>query len=573
MTQTEINIPSVPQNTVSRPRVPQTANTLPDIYVGARRLLHNSPWMSSMGLGFIVSAFIIMPALSIWFLYLREEQNPWYEVLSKFPAYMETFRWSVLGSLFAFAYFMSLSIFSLAPIATKYFKAKFLKRSGQLVGTIRYNLSIFVAAVITLAFYLNSDFDKPVDETIAKATAIIRGPVGDNLTNSLNNYKGAIVDVIMYRSEYFKYIPFVVVLLSAALLVEKLLILYISHTFHKSFYTKRIKRNNLVLSCFETLSIHYKPQGCKSIKPGAVLKSELISSYTEAIFEGLLKNGKEALLIEDFMDEIDHPSAAEFFKFLDFNQSGDISLIEFKEAMHEAYEEKRMLLKSIKANEKVIDHIDNFFITCILIFKIMCLLPKMKISLLAFLGYIGGSALLLRSTLNHFLQQLFGAVMHFLVAHPYDVGDKIRMNHKNYRIKDMGFWKTTLSSSDGKVSYVPNHTLFGVHFGNYRRSDRMETNILMVMSINTSNDDLKLYTAAINEFIKENGRYFDEHIVIKEVEVANSDALCIVFGIMHKFNFNNDDNFHFRCELIFKNMTRVAKEQNLKYYSLRFQDE
>lgn len=572
MTQTEINIPSNPQKPVI-PRVPQTANTLPDIYVGARRLLHNSPWMSSMGFGFIISAFIIMPALSIWFIYLREEKDFWYVVLSRQPAYMESFRWSVIGSLFSFAYFMSLTIFSLAPIATKYFKTKFLKRSGQLVGTIRYNLAIFVAAVFTLAFYLNSDFDKPVDKAIAEAAGIIVETPGDNLTKSLYNYKSAIVNAIMARSHYFQYIPFVVVLLSTALLVEKLLILYISHTFHKSFYTKRIKRNNLVLSSFETFSIRYKPEGCRPIKPGAVLKSELINAYTEAVFEGLLKEGRETLIIEDFLDEIDHPVATEFFKFLDFNQSGDISLSEFKEAMHEAYEEKRMLLKSIKANEKVIDHIDNFFITCIVLFKITCLLPKMKISLLAFLGYIGGSALLLRSTLNHFLQQLFGAVMHFLVAHPYDVGDKIRMDHKNYRIKDMGFWKTTLITSDGKVSYVPNHTLFGVHFGNFRRSDRMETNIAMVVSLDTSKDDIKMYMAAINEFIKDNGRYFDEDVVIKEIEVANSEALYIVFGIMHKFNFNNDDNFHFRCELIFQNMTRIAKEQNLKYYCLRFQEE
>ena len=82
-----------------------------------------------------------------------------------------------------------------------------------------------------------------------------------------------------------------------------------------------------------------------------------------------------------------------------------------------------------------------------------------------------------------------------------------------------------------------------------------------------------MFTEAMNEFIKENGKYFDDEIVIKEVIVPNSDVINIVFGIMHKFNFNNDDNYHFRCELIFKNMARIAKEQNLKYFTLRFQGE
>ena len=578
MTQTEINIPSNPQQNV-QPKVPQTANTLPDIFVGARKLLRNSPWMSSMGFGFIVPALVLMPAISIWYMdiYPKNKNEKWQTVLRESLGHLETFRWSIIGAFFSFVFFMSLAGFCLAPIATKHFKKKILKRFGQLLGTIRYNLAFFTAAIVTLIFYLNTGFDVAVDGkdhtkylTALESESQTRSDV---LTGSLQNYQTAIIEIIMSRREYFEYIPYVLVLLSTSLLIEKLVILYISHNFHKSFYTKRIKRNNLVLSCYETLSLRHSPAGYKPLKSGAVLKSELVGLYSESIFNGLLKEGKESLLLDDFMAEIDHPVAVELFEFLDFNKSGDISLTEFKEAMHEAYEEKRMLLKSIKSNENVIDRIDTFFVTIIILFKFSLLLPKINISLLTFLGYIGGSALFLRSTLDHFLEQLFGAVMHFLVAHPYDVGDKIQMNHKNYRIKDMGFWKTTLISPDGKVSYVPNHTLFGVHFGNYRRSDRMETNIQMVMSIGTSKEDIKMYCAAINEFIKDNGRYLDEHIVIKEVEIVNSDAMSIVFGVMHKFNFNNDDNYHFRCELIFKNMTRIAKEQNLKYFALRFQEE
>lgn len=577
MTQTEINIPSQPQKQV-KPRAPQVANTLPDIYVGARRLLRDSPWMSSMGLGFVFTALLLTPAIYIWFVQLLDQTDEWHKVLSKTPPSMEAFRWSIVGAFLCFSYFMTLTVCSLAPIGTKYFKKKSIRRFGQFIGSIRYNLSIFLASVFTLIFYLNSGFDTPVDEVIYKAAVNAKRLEGglvpiDPLSDTISKYDNSVLEIIMARRQYFMYIPYVLVLLSAALFVEKLLILYISHNFHQSFYTKRIRLNNLVLSCFETLSLRNSPSGYRPIKSGAVLKSELVNLYAESIFNGLLKEGKESLVLEDFMAEIEHPIAVELFEFLDFNKSGDISLTELKEAMHEAYEEKRMLLKSIKANEKVIDRIDTFFVTVIIIFKISCLLPKMDINILTFLGYIGGSALLLRSTLNHFLEQLFGAVMHFLVAHPYDVGDKIQMNDKNYRIKDMGFWKTTLISSDGKVSYVPNHTLFGVHFGNYRRSDRMETNIQMVMHIDTSKEDIKMYCAAVNEFIKENGRYLDEEIVIKEVEIANSEAMSIVFGVMHKFNFNNDDNFLFRCELIFKNMARIAKEQNLKYYALRFQSE
>jgi len=163
--------------------------------------------------------------------------------------------------------------------------------------------------------------------------------------------------------------------------------------------------------------------------------------------------------------------------------------------------------------------------------------------------------------------------MHFMVAHPYDVGDKVQLGHQKFRIRDMGFWKTTLINSVGQVSYIPNYTMFGMKFGNFRRSDRMETDLEMVVSIKTSKEDIEMYTAAVNEFIKNNGKYFAEKIVIKKVTIPNSDVIVLCFGITHKFNFNNEDNFNHRCELIFKNMISIAKEQNLKYMALRFQEE
>ena len=572
MTQNEVNIeiPSSPKPAPSTPRIPKTANTLPDVFVGARRLLKNTPWMSLMAYGFTSAAILVIPALTVWWYELRGNMSSWHATLSARPSYMEAFRWSIMAAGFSFIYFMSLALFTLSPIGTKHGSYQALKRVGQVIGTVRYNLAFFVASLISLVIYLNTSLhegsSKAVESDDKTSTNVL-------LIQSLSVYSDSVIKFIMKQREYFKYIPYVLLMLSTALLIEKLIILYISHSFHKSFYTKRIRRNNMVLSCFETLSLSHRPPNYKPLRSGAVIKNETVVLYAEAIFNGLLKPDRESLIIDDFLEEIDHPHAVSLFKFLDFNQSGDISLTEFKEAIQEAYEEKRILLKSIKANEKVINHIDNFFVTLVILFKLTCFIPKIKIEFLEFLAYVGGSAFALKSIFEHFIQKFFGSVMHFLVAHPYDVGDKIQMNHKNYRIKDMGFWKTTLISSDGKVSYVPNHTLFKVKFGNFGRSDRMETDILMSMKLETSKEDIKMFTEAMNEFIKENGKYFDDEIVIKEVIVPNSDVINIVFGIMHKFNFNNDDNYHFRCELIFKNMARIAKEQNLKYFTLRFQGE
>ncbi len=114
MKQTEneikIEIPSSPTLSTAEPRIPSTSNNLPDIYVGARRLLKNTPWMSPMSSGFVSAAILALPGLSIWFIHLDQmTKGNWNEILSQTPSLLECYRWSLMASLFAFFFFMSLT--------------------------------------------------------------------------------------------------------------------------------------------------------------------------------------------------------------------------------------------------------------------------------------------------------------------------------------------------------------------------------------------------------------------------------------------------------------------------------
>ena len=48
----------------------------------------------------------------------------------------------------------------------------------------------------------------------------------------------------------------------------------------------------------------------------------------------------------------------------------------------------------------------------------------------------------------------------------------------------------------------------------------MENNLLMSLNIKTSKEDIEMFVAAFNEFIKDNGRYLDGELVIKEVSYS-----------------------------------------------------
>ena len=87
MSQTEIDITST-SRPAAIPRVPKTSNTLPDMFVGARKLLKDTPWMTSMGFGLVMSTLLLCPAVSIWFhdLYVENKEKnrpiqPWYVII------------------------------------------------------------------------------------------------------------------------------------------------------------------------------------------------------------------------------------------------------------------------------------------------------------------------------------------------------------------------------------------------------------------------------------------------------------------------------------------------------------
>ena len=52
-------------------------------------------------------------------------------------------------------------------------------------------------------------------------------------------------------------------------------------------------------------------------------------------------------------------------------------------------------------------------------------------------------------------------------------------------------------------------TLLSQAFETIVSSDRMENNLLMSLNIKTSKEDIEMFVAAFNEFIKDNGRYLD----------------------------------------------------------------
>ncbi len=508
-----------------------------------------------------------------------EGDGAWYEKLKDHIKLAETFRWSILSSFYVFIFFNAMAFFSTFPVAFKH-SGETLRTSGQVAGGLRFPLAFWISATFTLLFFygwkLNYEFSDEMLK-IAKAAATVDSTSSHIKFRIVSLFIDMVfgiftlfIDLIISHRNYLLSIPTILFTFSSMLLVQQSLMLYTSYTFHQNFYTKRILENNLVLSAIEALNLKFPVEGSKPAKAGSVLKDEVSDKIADAIFHALCQPGRLSVVMDDLLPYLEHPTAVAFFDFLDSNRSGDLTLEEFQESFRAAYETKRNLNKSIKANEEVLDKIDNFFITLLVIVKLAMISEKFSGSILGFLALFGSALLTVKTSFSDVFSVFANSMTHFLLTHPYDIGDKIKMDKKIFRVKNMNLWMTTLAEPGGRIVYATNSSMADTIFGNYRRSDRQDEILCILMPVSVSKELLEAYIKELDIFVTTHHRYFADRVVLKNCNVCNCDAMCVEIAFRHQGNFNNDDQYNFRRRMMFNQMRLAAKDLGIKVFSMRF---
>ena len=553
---------------------------LPSQLIQGRKLFKKTPWAMYMTIGFILTLILVIPGTLIYSMEMRKEVGKafWHQRIGDNVSLGEAFRWSILSSFYVFFFFMFTAFFSTFPVAFKH-SGEYLRTSGQVVGGLRFPLSFWLSATLTLLFFFNWQLNHGF-ETLPESVA-------SSSISSLDQYVGRFpallfetilgifnlfVDLILSHRMLLLNIPTVLFTFSSMLLIEQSLMLYTSHAFHKNFYTKRIKENNLVLSAIEALNRKFPVEGSKPVKAGSVLEDEVSDKVAETIFRSLCKTGANSVVMDDLLVYLEHPTAVAVFDFLDSNQSGDLTLEEFKEAFRDAYETKRNLNKSIKANEEVLDKIDNFFITLLVGFKVVVVSEKLSGSVLGFLALFGSFLFAVKASFSDVFGVFTDSMTHFLLTHPYDIGDKVKIDHQIYRVKNINLWMTTLAEPSGRIVYATNSSMSDAMFGNYRRSDRQDEILSIVMNINVSKELLEQFISELDTYVKTHHRFFADRVVFKDCQVCNCDAMSVDLAFRHQGNFNNDEPYNLRRRMMFNQMRTVAKNLGIQVYSMRFKD-
>ena len=259
------------------------------------------------------------------------------------------------------------------------------------------------------------------------------------------------------------------------------------------------------------------------------------------LFRALETNEKSEVELRSFYEHFESPKdAKEAFDLFDRNGNGSVDLVEMKWACKRIYREKKSLSESLGDVSQALGNLNKILYFFSIILTLIVCAPLYNISfqtivpftsiLLALSFVFGGTA-----------KNTFECIIFLFVYHPYDVGDRIFVDGRNYIVKELSILQTTFMA-DGKRVYIPNGTIPLIidimskkEIWNARRSEATADYINVKVDINTPEDTLRLIHAEVKEFLAQNSREYRPTCMMDIMEMGqDSDMMTVRFSIdMH----------------------------------------
>jgi Mechanosensitive ion channel len=192
----------------------------------------------------------------------------------------------------------------------------------------------------------------------------------------------------------------------------------------------------------------------------------------DRIFNGLTEGRQTSIVLENFIPYFDtEAEAMAAFNLFDVNGDGSIHQPELAAVIMRSFREKRALIAALNDLNSVVEHLNRILYWFSGFATFLAALPILGIS---FASVVSLSSLFLGLSFifGNTAKSTFDAIVFIFVHHPFDAGDRVFIDEKNYVVHEMGLLFTSFNEA-GKIVYIPNAVLLGKVITNVRRSGNM----------------------------------------------------------------------------------------------------
>ncbi|RVD85301.1 uncharacterized protein DFL_003627 [Arthrobotrys flagrans] len=283
------------------------------------------------------------------------------------------------------------------------------------------------------------------------------------------------------------------------------------------------------------------PNSARSIVVNALARKTTIEALGRRIWMSFAEDGKEALFIDDFLEVLGvdrQEQAKAAFVMLDKDENGDISLEEMIGMILEVARERKSLAKSMGDIDSAISALNSLLSAIVFVVVIFVFVAFLNQNFVTTLGTAGATLLSLSFVFAATAQEILGSCIFIFVKHPYDVGDRIDLELKEYIVEHISLLYTVFRQVDtNKSVQVPNNVLNAKYVENVTRSGPMREAVVFNVHFDTSMREIMLLRSELMTFVEENSRDFRSDNLNVEINAVKLDGLELRVEIGYKGNW------------------------------------
>ncbi|KDE09863.1 hypothetical protein MVLG_00261 [Microbotryum lychnidis-dioicae p1A1 Lamole] len=396
---------------------------------------------------------------------------------------------------------------------------------------------------------------------------------------------------------------FGIFIVSIILLIEKLLIQIIAHSFHKKSYEDRILEQKFQISALvalylntrdlgrsdtldgafsgsgrprnrrqhsdPTLLVKHALRGVKKVAQTAttvigtvaseiageqVLKptsaqSMVLSSLGSAnkskqlgrrIYLSFCPPYRDSLLIEDVSRCFQNREQAErAFSIFDRDGNGDATRDEIEMAVLDIHRERLSLSRSMRDIDSAVGRLDSIVMSLWYVVSILILAGLLNASFNTMIASAGTLVLGLSWLIGTTAQEILASIILLFVKHPYDVGDRVDIDGVPYVVLEMHLLSTVFRNTNGTVTQAP-HSLINTKFIlNIRRSGAISEPFVWDVAFETPFEKIEQLRARMLAFVEAERRDFLPKVDIMIKDFEEQGKLTLTTDINYRGNWQN----------------------------------
>ncbi|KAH9948995.1 Mechanosensitive ion channel-domain-containing protein [Amylocystis lapponica] len=277
--------------------------------------------------------------------------------------------------------------------------------------------------------------------------------------------------------------------------------------------------------------------------PQAMVQTALESAnksrmLARRLYYSFVKPGAESLVVDNIARFFPTREDAEMaFAIFDKDSNGDATRDEVEMTCMEFHREQLSIEHSMRDLDSAVGRLDNILMSLYVIVAILIIAVALEAQLATLITSAGTLVLGLSWLIGSSLAEVLTSIIFLFVKHPYDVGDRVAFNLKEYTVKEIRLLSTVFLDASSCLVQAPNSLLNTYLIQNMRRSPQMSESFVFDVAYATSFEQIEKLRELMLAFLKAERRDYLAIFDVTVVDFEEQAKMTLTADIRYKSNW------------------------------------